>query len=226
MNQEKTQQNFAKKPPEICIVPTITAENPPEFARQYDRVKFAPRLHIDIADGIFAPNATVNLNQIYWDEQEISLHLMIDRPSFWLHQIVALMPKTAILHAECQEKEKLPEIFSFLRKNHISCGLAILPETRIADIENLAKIADKVLIFGGKLGFQGGEADLSQLSKIRDIRALNQNAKISYDGGANLENVREIAAHGAEIINFGSAIMNVENPRAMYQKLCAAANGE
>ena len=252
----------------IQIVPTITAYTPADFATELSRLNFASRLHIDIADGDFAPSRTVNLNQIYWDNfrenptnnhskqsekssRIIDLHLMLRDPLNWLHQIISLNPSLAIFHAEINEpRQNLPKIREHLAKFQIKFGVAILPETHVENIREIIEIADHVLIFAGHLGFQGGAADLAQLAKVAEIRAIWQeiNEKacenstqreksqpadfsergriffreskvIAWDGGANAENIREIAKSGVDVINVGSAISKSENPEKEYQKL-------
>ncbi|MCL2280713.1 hypothetical protein FWC31_02400 [Candidatus Saccharibacteria bacterium] len=199
------------------IVPTITATTPADYVAALKKLAFAPRLHIDITDGEFAPSRTVNLNQIYWDEgREIDLHLMMKRPVEWLHQIVALHPNLVILHAE---GDNLPQIFEHLRKFDIKCGVAILPDTEPETAREIIEIADQVLIFGGYLGYQGGTADLANLRKVAEIKKINPSAEIAWDGGANVENVSEIATAGIDIINVGAAISHAENPEDSYDNL-------
>ncbi|MDR1969859.1 MAG: hypothetical protein LBQ11_00725 [Candidatus Nomurabacteria bacterium] len=199
------------------IIPTITASTPNEYASQLARLDFAPRIHIDITDGEFTPSRTVNLNQVYWDEAKIiDLHLMMKQPDKWPHQIIALAPNLVILHAEA---ENLPQIFDHLHKFNIKCGVALLPETTPDQVIEIIKIADQVLIFGGHLGYQGGTADLKQLKKVAEIRAISPNVEIAWDGGANLDNVAEISAADIDIINVGSAIQKAENPEEIFGKL-------
>ena len=204
------------------IIPTITATTPDDYAAALKKLAFAPRLHIDVTDGEFAPSRTVNLNQVYWDEgQEIDLHLMMKRPAEWLHQIVALHPNLVILHAE---SDNLPQIFEHLSKFDIKCGVAILPDTEPETAREIIEIADYVLIFGGHLGYQGGTADLTNLRKVAKIKKINPSAEIAWDGGANIENVSEIAAAGIDIINVGATISHTENPEDSYQKLAEIVN--
>lgn len=214
----------------IKIVPTITAKDPDEYARQLARLDFAPRIHIDITDGDFTPSKTVNLNQIYWDDDKIiDLHLMIRRPIDWLHQIVALAPNLVVLHAESDNADaNFYKIVEHLHKFNIKVGFAILPETsiddiigQVIDIQDLVRVADHILIFGGHLGYHGGTADLSQLAKTARIREINPNAEIAWDGGANIENVAEIATAGIDVINVGSAIMKNPEPEKIYKELIA-----
>ena len=203
------------------IVPTITAMSPTDYAEALAKLDFAPRLHIDITDGEFAPSRTVNLNQIYWGENKVvDLHLMIREPAQWLHQVISLNPSLAIFHAEISDAAKtLPKIREHLAKFGIKFGVAILPETRVENIREIIVTADYVLIFGGHLGFQGGTADLSQLAKVAQIREINKTCEIAWDGGANAENVHDIATAGVDVINVGSTIAKSDNSEQTWRKL-------
>lgn len=208
------------------IEPTITTNDTTIYEiRMDDFLSYAPRIHIDITDGKFAPSQTINLNQVYWPKSDersakIDLHLMIEHPIEWLDQIVSLAPDRVILHAESADAgDKLPKIFAHLRKFDIQCGVALLPQTQPAEVADLIKLADSVLIFGGHLGYQGGEADLSQLAKVTEIKKINKEAAIEWDGGANASNVRQLANAGIDIINVGSAISKAPIAKDAYTEL-------
>ncbi|MDR2524266.1 MAG: hypothetical protein LBC95_01845 [Candidatus Nomurabacteria bacterium] len=204
------------------ICPTILARTPDEFAAQIELLRpFARRVQVDLADGEFAAPATVNLNQIYCDDEwSVDLHLMFARPSEWTEAVVALKPDLVILHAEAEGD--LLALFEHLHKFGIRVGVALLPGTSVAPARELIEIADYVLIFGGHLGYQGGSADLTQLEKVAQIKKINPRTEIGWDGGANAGNVAEIAAAGIDVINVGSAIIEAKNPAETYQKLQAA----
>lgn len=208
------------------IAPTITTNDPAVYARRLeDFLTFAPRIQIDITDGQFAPSQTINLNQVYWppaDKREckIDLHLMLQRPIDWLDQIVAVVPDKVVLHAESDDAEQmLPRIYEHLKRFGMQVGVALLPDTQPADVANIVRVVDSVLIFGGHLGYQGGVADLTQLEKIPAIQQINSTVTIEWDGGANLSNVSQIAAAGVDQINIGSAISGASDPVAAYRQL-------
>lgn len=208
------------------IAPTITTNDPAVYARRLeDFLTFAPRIQIDITDGQFAPSQTINLNQVYWppaDKREckIDLHLMLQRPIDWLDQIVAVVPDKVVLHAESDDAEQmLPRIYEHLKRFGMQVGVALLPETQPADVADIIRVVDSVLIFGGHLGYQGGVADLTQLGKIPAIQQINSTVTIEWDGGANLSNVSQIAAAGVDQINIGSAISGASDPAAAYRQL-------
>lgn len=208
------------------IAPTITTNDPAVYARRLeDFLTFASRIQIDITDGQFAPSQTINLNQVYWppaDKREckIDLHLMLQRPIDWLDQIVAVVPDKVILHAESDDAGRmLPRIYEHLQRFGMQVGVALLPETQPADVADIIRVVDSVLIFGGHLGYQGGVADLTQLGKIPAIQQINSTVTIEWDGGANLSNVSQIAAAGVDQINIGSAISGASDPAATYRRL-------
>lgn len=210
------------------IVPTITTDDPVTYQKRLEEfLSYAGRIHIDVTDGEFAPSHTLNLNQLYWPETEdrtskIDLHLMLRRPIDWLDQIVSLKPDRVILHAESDDAERLlPRIFDHLHKFGIQTGVALLPQTQPDEASQIIAAVDAVLVFGGHLGYQGGAADLVQLTKIRSIKAINQSATIEWDGGANLGNVVDIAAAGVDQINVGGAISSADNARVAYDELVA-----
>jgi ribulose-phosphate 3-epimerase len=200
------------------ICPTILAATPEDFAEQSARLAFAPRVQIDVTDGIFAPSHTVNLNQVYLNpEQKVDLHLMIKEPREWLEIAIALSPHMIILHAEADGE--LLDFFKHIRQFGIKAGVAILPETEPDTVEELIAFCDHCLIFGGNLGFQGGDAILSMLNKVKPIRFINPVIEIGWDGGANLDNVKKMSQAGINVINAGSAVIHTKNPEASWQNL-------
>ena len=215
------------------IAPTITTDSPAVYKEHLEEfLNFAPRIQIDITDGQFAPSRTLNLNQLYWpaaDQRQtaIDLHLMMVNPALWIDQLVSLGPDKVIIHAESQlSLDRRLAMLNHLRRFGIQVGVALLPATKPEDAVELIQAADSVLIFGGKLGYQGGQADLEQLRKIPAIRRLNSAATIEWDGGANLTNVRQIAQAGVEQINVGSAISSAANPQAAYDELTAIVTNQ
>lgn len=208
------------------ISPTITTNDPAVYETSLrEFLEFAPRIQIDIADGVLAPSQTLTLNQLYWPKRDertclVDLHLMLNDPADWLDQIISLQPDKVILHAESINASKqLPLLFQQLHRFGIASGVALLPATKPGDVSELIALSDSVLIFGGHLGYQGGAADLSQLEKIGEIKAINSSAMLEWDGGANKTNVAQIAGAGINQINVGSAISNASNRQAAYYEL-------
>lgn len=202
--------------PIIC--PTITAENLESYRQQVERVAgFASRLHIDFSDGQFAPTHLVGLDQAWWPEVlEADLHLMFRRPLEALEAVQKLLPRLVIVHAEVED---VGEFMDALNGTGIKKGLAFLQDTSIEVLEPFMGKVDHVLVFSGKLGYHGGEADLALLDKVRAIKAKAPNIEIGWDGGINDQNIDELARAGVSVLNVGGFIHNAKNPESAYLSL-------
>ncbi|MBQ3271480.1 hypothetical protein IJH10_02650 [Candidatus Saccharibacteria bacterium] len=203
------------------IVPTILTNDGEQYKKLVTTFQpFAKRVQIDVSDGTFAPSATLPLNQVYWPKEwQIDFHIMVVRPSEHLPLILQLKPSLCIFHAE--SGENLLPLFEQLKSAGIKTGVAIMRSTFPGSIKQYIEAADHVLIFAGEIGKQGSQADMLQTEKIPLVKAINPNAEIGWDGGANLRTVRAIYRAGADVINVGSAISNATDPGAMYESLVA-----
>lgn len=205
----------------VSIVPAILTDNKVEYRAQVERINvFTRRVQIDVTDGIFAPNETLDVTNVWWPRNwEADLHLMAANPSESLDTILKLNPSLCILHAEANE-DLLPT-FKALKDAGIKVGVALLPSTFPGNVKPYIDVADHVLIFAGQPGVQGAPADLMQMEKIPLIRNMKPEVEIGWDGGANMTNIRALAHADLDVINVGSAISQSENPAQTFQELVA-----
>ena len=205
----------------VSIVPTILTDNKQDYRAQAERINvFTRRVQIDVTDGIFTPNQTLDITNVWWPRNwEADLHLMVAKPSECLDTVLKLNPSLCILHAEASE-DLLPT-FADLKEAGIKVGVALLPSTFPGNVKQYIDVADHVLIFAGQLGVQGSPADMMQMEKIPLIRNMKPEVEIGWDGGANLTNVRALAHADLDVINVGSALSQAENPAEVFQQLVA-----
>ena len=203
----------------VAIVPTILTDNKQAYRAQVEKINtFAKRVQIDVTDGVFTPNQTLDVTNIWWPNGwETDLHLMATRPSEHLDTILKLTPSLCVLHAEASED--LTPSFKALKDAGIKIGIALLPSTYPGYVKHYIDLVDHVLIFAGQLGVQGSQADLMQMEKIPLIRALKPEVEIGWDGGANMTNIRALAHADLDVINVGSAISQAEDPASAYKAL-------
>ncbi len=203
------------------IVPTVTTADPAVYKKQMSTFPaFAKRIQMDVADGEFTPVTTLGVNSFILPQNIINdLHMLVLRPSEHLKRIIELKPSLCIFHAEANED--LNPSFDALTQAGIKVGVALMKETYPGDVRTYIERADHVLIFSGKLGQQGGQADMLQTEKVPIIRTIKEDVEIGWDGGANMSNVRALTNAGIDVINVGSAIANAEDPAAAYAALVA-----
>ena len=201
------------------IAPTILTNDPNEYNETVKKYyNFAKRAHVDISDGTLTDTITIDETAVWWPKGwTVDLHMITSTPSKHLENLIKLKPNLVIFHAEADE-DLLP-IFKQLKEQNIKVGVAIVKSVYPGNITNILQNADHALIFSGKLGHYGGEAETLLLEKVALIRDIVPNIEIGWDGGANLENTHVIAHCGVDVINVGSAISKAEDQAATFQEL-------
>ena len=205
----------------VVIVPAILTDNKEAYRNQIERINpFTRRVQIDVTDGTFVPTETLDITNVWWPRNwEADLHLMVAKPSEHVDTILKLNPSLCILHAEASEN--LLPIFETLKEAGIKTGLALLPPTFPGNVKPYIDVVDHVLILAGQPGVQGSRADLMQMEKIQLIRNMKPELEISWDGGANMSNIRALAHADLDVINVGSAISQAEDPAQVFEDLVA-----
>lgn len=202
------------------ITPTITTADSHEYRNHMDSIAtFAEGVHIDFADGIFAPSKLLPIEDAWRNDELISqAHIMYQNPLEVVDDIIHLEADLVVLHAE---SDNIKKTLNVLQENGTRTGIALLPETSLSDLQVLEidDLFDHILVFGGHLGFQGGQADLDQLLKVEQIRKSYPDIEIAWDGGVNEKNVKKIAESGVDVLNVGGYISNADDPKKAYDTL-------
>lgn len=206
------------------ICPTITANSVDQYKNQLATIQpFAERIHIDIMDGVLAPTMSPYLSELAIPKNTVvDIHVMYQRPQQIIDTLIAIKPNMVIIHAEATVD--VPLFATQMREADIQTGLALLPDTSAESVASWLPHVQHVLIFGGHLGYHGGEADLSQLSKIEQLKKHSRFLTFGYDGGANIGNVGIIREAGVDVINVGGAIHSAPNSSAAYSELVQAVS--
>lgn len=202
----------------VSICPAILTDDPTVYRLQVEQsLGYAHRLHIDLADGDFAPQKLIAIEDVWWPGGvRADLHVMYQRPFDHLEALVALQPQLVIVHAEAEGD--FMQFAESLHNHGIETGVALLPETPVNAIQPALPLIDHVLIFSGQLGHFGGHADLSLLDKARQLREIKPSLEIGWDGGVNDQNAAELAHGGIDVLNAGG-YLHGKNPAAAYAKL-------
>lgn len=205
----------------VDICPAVLATYPEEYKRQIERVApFATRLHIDIADGKFAPNKTVNASDIWWPGGiRADIHVMYRRPIEIIDTLIALGPQLVIMHAEAEGD--FMTLAKQLHYHGIEAGVALLPKTPVDLIRPALDIVDHVMIFSGDLGHYGGQTDLGLLEKAKQLRTLSKRVEIGWDGGVTDQNLKTLVEGGIEVAVSGGYIQKASDAQAAYETLKA-----
>ncbi len=203
----------------VTICPTITTDDPEVYRKQIEETAtYATRVHIDLADGVFARTLT-SVEDTWWPAgMRADLHIMFKEPFLHIPAIKALAPQLVIVHAEAEG-----DFVAFAREMHrhgIEAGVSLLRETPVEAIIPALGVIDHVLIFAGTLGYNTGPegVNLDVLDKARQLRELKPQLEIGWDGGANDTNAKQLADGGVDVINCGG-YLHGEDPIAAWQRI-------
>ena len=207
------------------ICPTVTAQNPEEYRQQMECVaSFALRVHIDVADGIFAPVRLTQIDEIWWPGGvRADVHVMFQRHFDHVAALLELRPQLVIVHAEADG-----DFAAFAHAAHavgVEVGVALRQRTSPEAIRAQLNLIDHVLVFSGDLGHYGGKADTRLLAKVLHLKQMKPALEIGWDGGINDQNAATLAAGGVDVLNTGGFIQHATDPAAAYKKLVAQVTG-
>lgn len=189
-----------------------------EYREAVERVaEFAERIHIDFADGVFAPTKLEPIEDAWWPiGLMVDFHIMYQRPLEHLETVISHQPNLAIVHAEA---EGAWEFIRELEGLGIHRGVAILKDTPASVVKDHLEEIDHVLVFSGDLGYYGGKADLGLLKKVEELIIMKPTLEIGWDGGVNDKSAGPLADGGVNVLNTGGFIQKSDDPEAAYGKL-------
>jgi ribulose-phosphate 3-epimerase len=201
------------------ICPSILASSKEQYHQQIEKVAhFAQRIQIDLTDGEFAKNQTIEPQDAWWPVGiKADFHLMYKRPDKAVDIILEHKPNLIIVHAEAEGN--FQAFAQRCRNLGIKAGVALLPHTSAESVFGALGLIDHVLIFSGDLGHYGGHANLDMLHKVQALKTHRPDLEIGWDGGVNEQNISRLASGDVDVFNVGSYLQDSANPEHAYHGL-------
>jgi len=188
-----------------------------DFGRLAEQVREAEAagadyIHVDVMDGQFVPNITLGPAIIAAIRAATSLpldvHLMIEEPRRFLHELVEAGASIMTVHAEAVRH--LHATVAAIQEAGVRAGVALNPATPLSAVEEVVDRLDLLLVMTVNPGFGGQQFIPETLDKVARARALldqrGARAELEVDGGVKADNVAEVVRHGARVVVAGSAI--------------------
>jgi ribulose-phosphate 3-epimerase len=219
------------------VVPSIIPNNREELKDQIELVaSFARLVQVDICDGIFARPKTWPYNFIdvdffdelkreetgwpKWENVEIEIHLMVQNPEEVCEDWIKTGVSSIVAHIE--STNDFQKVIDICRRSNVEIWIAVKPGTDVNLIALFAKQADGIQVMGSdNIGSHGVELENLAVEKIKLLRQMYPESIIAVDIGVNLETKDELISAGATKLISGSAILDAENPKEIFDELSA-----
>jgi ribulose-phosphate 3-epimerase len=208
------------------VVPAIITDSQKELDQMLIRViGKVKRVQLDIMDGEFVPNTSLNFDFKLPEGIEYEAHLMIMDPLEWIKRNAH---KVDLITAHIETLQDIDFTIEYVKEQGVKINLALVPKTPIESITPYLKKIDGLLIMTVDPGSYciNKEFNPEPLEKIRELRKVDQSIPIEVDGCMNPENVKLARESGANIFASGSYILKSENIDEALMDLSNAAKFE
>jgi ribulose-phosphate 3-epimerase len=204
---------------EVIPSPGTFVKDWAEFEKKIELVRpFAKTIHVDVVDGIFAPNTTFADPEPfakYAKDFILEVHLMVDEPVNHLHKWADAGFRRFIGHIE-----KMSDQPEFVAQAQLlgEVVLAIDKPTPIDAIQASFEDLDGLLVMLIQAGLSGQKFEEPLLEKVKQLREKTQ-LPIEVDGGINDKTIAIAAAAGVNRFVATSFLYNAESPEEQFKQL-------
>ncbi|MDG6907595.1 MAG: ribulose-phosphate 3-epimerase [Nitrososphaerota archaeon] len=188
-------------------------------------------IHVDIMDGMFAPNLTFGPGAVRAINKVTTIpldcHLMLQHPEDFCESFLKAGADILTVHAEAVNEESLSAIEKEVKKYSAKLGIAFKPATKLSSINLSAYDISLVIVMTVNPGFSGQKFMSEVVPKIREAANLfgKRQIEIEVDGGVELSNAKMIRDNGATVLVAGNSVFGHSNPESALKELQRSVGG-
>lgn len=199
------------------IAPSILSADFARLGEEVDNVLAAGAdiVHFDVMDNHYVPNLTIGplvceALRKHGVKAEIDVHLMVKPVDRIIPDFAKAGASYITFHPEASDH--IDRTLQLIKAEGCKAGLVFNPATPLSYLDYVLDKVDMVLLMSVNPGFGGQSFIPATLDKLREARkiieASGHKIRLEIDGGVKVDNIREIAAAGADTFVAGSAIFN------------------
>ncbi|WP_435684621.1 ribulose-phosphate 3-epimerase [Sedimenticola selenatireducens] len=197
------------------IAPSILSADFARLGEEVDSVLAAGAdiVHFDVMDNHYVPNLTIGplvceALRKHGVTADIDVHMMVKPVDRIIPDFAKAGATYITFHPEASEH--VDRSLQLIRDHGCKSGLVFNPATPLSHLDYVLDKIDMILIMSVNPGFGGQSFIPGALDKLRACRKLIDESgldiRLEIDGGVKADNIREIAAAGADTFVAGSGI--------------------
>jgi ribulose-phosphate 3-epimerase len=203
---------------DYLIAPSILSADFARLGEEVDNVIAAGAdiVHFDVMDNHYVPNLTIGplvceALRKHGVTAPIDVHLMVKPVDRIIPDFASAGATYITFHPEASEH--IDRTISLIQEQGCKAGLVFNPATPLSYLDHVIEKLDMILIMSVNPGFGGQKFIPGSLHKLREVRQKIDESgydhiRLEIDGGVKVDNIRSIAATGADTFVAGSAIFN------------------
>ena len=182
-------------------------------------------IHVDIMDGIFVNNKTMDdLKQIELLKElnkPLDVHLMVEDVEKYIDIYKVLKPTYITFHIELDNIINILETIKKIKELGIKVGLSLNPDTSVESLKPYLELVDLVLVMSVVPGMGGQTFIENTFTKLRELNDLKEkyNFRVEVDGGVNNILIPKLKEYNVDIVVVGSYITNSNNYQEKINEL-------
>jgi ribulose-phosphate 3-epimerase len=214
----------------VKIAPSILAADHADLKGEISRVEEAgaDMIHVDVADGHFAPNISLGPDTVRAIRKvtklPLDIHLMITNPEKFYEPFLSAGGDIITVHAEATSRSFLNKLSREVHQKDRKVGLALKPSTSIPSwLGKETNPFDVILVLSVNPGFPGQAFLPSVMPKVRKVARLAHSGEldVEVDGGVDQENASVIVEAGATVLVAGASIFRKGDVKSALQGMRA-----